>query len=302
MLDIALIGFPKCATSSLFDWLCQHPAVVPPGNSTKELFFFMDKGHPLSADLNVHSRRPAAYDSFFSSDEDRLRIEGTTHYVFQKSALIHFSDMTPTPVVITVVRDPARRVWSSFQYTRQNLARMDPSLSFAQYVEWALNGEADRVTDYIDHPGSAYVLSRDVEYSAYVKHLRPWQAAVGEGRLVVLDFKSVTVDPLDTCRHIAKGLGIDEKFYDNFEFQPRNMTHRPASRTLQSIAHSVNRRMPDSLLKQWMKQAYKVFATSSVASGPAEEEKRALERLREYYAPYNEQLAESFDVDVSSWT
>ncbi len=299
MLDACIIGAPKCGTSSLFRWLTAHPRVSGP-EEQKELFFFMDAGHPLAKEPNVHTATLAAYETLFPSDA-KLRVEGTTHYLYQKTARRHLSQMDNRPLIIAVVRDPARRVWSSFQYTRNNLARMDPSLSFDQYVEWALQKELEKIADHISHPGSAYVLARDVKYGCYVNFLRRWRDAVGQDRLFVVSFNSVVSGSGNLCRKIASLLEVDESLYRDFDFGAKNTTYETVSQSVQTWARRIGRWIPRNRFREWVKKVYMEAATTEDLSSHTKEQKRALQQLRDYYASYNEQLKEEFGIDVSSW-
>ena len=148
---------------------------------------------------------------------------------------------------------------------------------------------------YVDHTGSAYVLARDIEYGAYVKHLRPWRETMGDERLVIVTFDALTETPQDTCRRIAEQLGVDEDFYDGCEFA----TYRPVLRPLQSMARTVGRHVPDGPLVRMAKRAYKRLATRPTTADRSEEDERALERLRMSYKPHNEKLEDKLDVSVA---
>ncbi|MCP5333794.1 MAG: hypothetical protein H7A13_10650, partial [Pseudomonadales bacterium] len=43
--NLIIAGAPKCGTTSLFDYLVQHPQVG--GSSVKETCYVMDRGYPL---------------------------------------------------------------------------------------------------------------------------------------------------------------------------------------------------------------------------------------------------------------
>lgn len=261
----------------------------------------MDADHPLIGEPNVHTTSLETYRDLFPADPGACLIEGTTHYLFQETARKHLGQMESKPLILAVLRDPVERVWSSFQYTRNNLARMDSTLSFGQYVNWILCGKGERVADYVNDVRSAYVLARDLEYSVYVKHLLPWRKAVGAERLTVVTFQALTSDSKTICRRLALQLRVDEGFYDDWNFEQRNATYRPALRYLQALARTVNQKIPDGPVKQIAKQIYKKVATIPGAPDRTEEDEHALERLREYYTPYNRRLANEFDVDVAEW-
>lgn len=261
----------------------------------------MDADHPLIEDPNIHTTSSGAYRTLFPDDPRTYTIEGTAHYFFQNTARTYLPRLDSEPLIVVVVRDPAQRVWSSFQYTRNNRARMNPSLKFPQYVELGLKEKYDSIREHISHPGSAYVLSRDIEYGQYIDYLLSWQESVGEERLVVVSFAEMIEDPKTTCWQLASAVGVNPEFYDDFEFEARNETYTVSSRLLHSIARSIGKRVPEGWLKRLGKLAYMAGATTEQRTKSNEEEK-ALKQLGEYYAPYNERLSEEFDIDVSAWT
>lgn len=261
----------------------------------------MDVDHPLIEDPNVHAASLETYRALFPAEYGTCMIEGTTHYFFQDTARTYLPRLESEPLIVVVLRDPAQRVWSSFQYTRNNRARMSSSLQFRQYVEWGLKKEYDLIKDRSSHPGSAYVLSRDIEYGQYIDYLLPWRESVGKERLVVVSFTEMIADPKATCRRLASAVGVDPEFYDDFEFEARNATYMVSSRLLHSLARSIGRRIPEGWMKRLVKRAYMAGATTE-QSTKSKEEEQALKQLGEYYAPYNERLAEEFDINVSTWT
>lgn len=298
MLDICIIGAPKCGTSSLFRWLTAHPEISGPKKG-KELFFFMDSGHPLAKEPNVNTVPAVYYSSLFPEGSSRT-VEGTTHYLFQQTARRYLSSMKSEPIIVTLLRDPAHRVWSSYRYTKNNLARVDPSLSFARYVRLSLNGEAERISNFVSDPGSAHVLSRDVEYSKYVKYLTSWKQCLSHDRLLLFQFSNLVEDPKSLCSRLVSAVGVGTSFFSNFRFNTKNSTYETKSSYLHSLARQVARWMPDGKIKKYVKQAYMGVATSESVSA-SEEDKQALRRLREYYRPYNQRLSREFGIDVSSW-
>lgn len=178
---------------------------------------------------------------------------------------------------------------------------MNSSLQFHQYVEWGLKERYDSIKENISHPGSAYVLARDIQYGQYIDSLLPWRESVGEERLAVVSFAEMIADPKATCCRLASVVGVDPEFYDDFEFEARNETYIVSSPLLHSVARNIGKRIPDGWMKRLAKLAYIAGATTE-QSTRFKEDDQALERLGEYYAPYNEQLGKEFDIDVSSWT
>jgi hypothetical protein len=299
MLDLCIIGAPKCGTSSLFRWLTAHPEVVGP-KSEKELFFFMDEGHPLMKRPNIHSESIESYRSLFPDSSFGRKIEGTTHYLYQSEARRCLSKMESSPLIVVIVRDPAERVWSSFQYTRNNLARMSQEIYFSKYVDKMLSEKRDWVDEFVSHSGSAYVLKRDIDFSKYVEYLLNWREEVGRGRLLLFSFETLVSRPRATCQLLASTLNVDPKFYDDFDFEAQNTTYGISSSVLHALARRVGRWVPDGRLKQVAKQTYMKIATTEITRNRSQ--RQAIQRLKNHFHSYNKELARHFNIDISSWS
>src|SRR5690606_14876560 len=95
----------------------------------------------------------AGYADQFPVDVARfpVRMEATTHYLYQRTALEALSELEDCRVCV-VLREPAARVLSSFQYTQNNLARIAPEVTFDEYVDAVLAGRS--IADICPHPAS----------------------------------------------------------------------------------------------------------------------------------------------------
>lgn len=201
-----IIGAPKCGTSSLYGWLSEHPDVC--GALKKEPFFFMDSDSPLQGQISSQKNGLSAYSRLFPEDAARfhVRMEATTHYLYQEEALKEIPKITDAKVCI-VLRDPAIRILSSFNYTRNNLARFEKKIDFDEYLQICRNRQSMYPT-YINSQKSAYVLEHDIEYSKYVSYVERWMHAMGPKRLKVLIFENVMRDPAAAVNDLLKWLNV----------------------------------------------------------------------------------------------
>jgi hypothetical protein len=70
--NLIIGGAPKCGTSSLFQWLADHPEVC--GSRVKEIFYLMDRDHPLlKAESNFHNHGLCGYESYFKKAQYAFR-------------------------------------------------------------------------------------------------------------------------------------------------------------------------------------------------------------------------------------
>src|SRR5262249_17888741 len=124
--NLIIAGAPKCGTGSLFKWLSDHPQVC--GSRVKETFYLMDRGHPLlKYDSNFYTHGLDGYKAYFTHCNNcrKIIVEATTHYIYQKTALEVLSCLETKPQIIFVLRKPSSRVYSSYQYTKNNLANVE---------------------------------------------------------------------------------------------------------------------------------------------------------------------------------
>lgn len=298
--NLFIIGAPKCGTSSLFDWLTCHADIR--GSRVKEPFFLTDPAHPLSRRPNLVLDGMAAYETLFAPDDANapVRMESTTHYLFDSMARDVIAAM-PDARAVVVLREPAARVYSSFQFTANNLARLSPSLTFARYVSMIKAGKRLN-PGWCGHEGSAYVLERDIDYSRYAQHLGPWITAMGRDRMKVLIMENMIMDPDGTVRQLLDWLGLDSGRMAPLDYAQRNRTERVRLPALQALARRINRRVraPDPV-RRLAARAYGMLQFRKSAT-VTPEDMEALRHLKVEYAADNAALSRITGVDLSVWS
>jgi hypothetical protein len=297
--NLFLIGAPKCGTSSLFDWLSGHPDIV--GTRNKEPFFLIDPAHPLARRPNLRHEGIEAYEDLFEAGASQalVRMEGTTHYLFDPVARAEIASWSEARAIL-VLREPASRVYSSFRYTANNLARLSSQLSFARYLELIDRGEPLAPT-WCRHAGSAYVLERDVIYSHYAQYVAPWLHAMGPERLRIVLMEEMIADPQALTIDLLTWLGLDTSRIGGLEEGWRNRTEQVRAFKLQAAARWLNARVrPPAPLRAVLKRAY-AAAQYRNSSEMAEGDLAALQELRSRYGESNEELSRLTGLGLSVW-
>lgn len=107
--DFYVLGAMKSGTSSLFDYICQHPGVVPP---------FRKETHYLT--LGVRKGfGPGWYRAHFPIRvklADRITGEATPDYLFETAALDRLKRLRPDAKLLVLLRDPVERAISQYQH------------------------------------------------------------------------------------------------------------------------------------------------------------------------------------------
>lgn len=110
MPDFFIIGAPKCGTTTLYDWLGEHPQVHAPH---KEPCFF-SQDLESTAHLPTHIATLEAYKSIFDTDNPNVLISGeaTPKYLYSDGALDQISQLRPDAKIIICLRNPVDLVIS----------------------------------------------------------------------------------------------------------------------------------------------------------------------------------------------
>jgi hypothetical protein len=211
------------------------------------------------------------------------------------------SGLPVPPQIVFVLRKPSERVYSSFQYSKNNLANVRRDLSFSSFVD-VLRRDPDSplIDEYAGE--SAYVLRNDIRYSCYIEYLSAWIARFGSERVHVLLFEEMKRNPRAFMQDLARRVHIDPAFYDSYGFPVMNETvnikHGPVHRRVRKL----NELVPRWPMKSLMKSIYLKSQSAGTVNEKTSEDRRALTRLEQEFQPYNQRLAEGLGLDLSAWS
>jgi hypothetical protein len=300
--NLVIAGAPKCGTSSLYHWLADHPEAC--GSSVKETFYLMDEGHPLlRKDSNFHTDRLEGYRAFFDgerAENSRIVFEATTHYIYQRTPVEVLSKLSTPPQVVFVLRKPSERIYSSFQYSQNNLANVKRDVSFARFVELLKKETGNEAFGELAG-ASAYVLGNDIRYSRYVEYLAFWVERFGRERVHILLFEDMKADPPAFMQDLARRFRVDPAFYDDYDFPLRNETFKVRYQKLHRGARKLNELVPTVGLKGALKRVYLKAQAGKSNGHKTPEDMRALAQLEREFRPFNQRLADEFGLDLSAW-
>lgn len=299
--NLIIAGAPKCGTSSLFRWLADHPEVC--GSTVKETFYLMDKDHPLlRKGSNFHEHGLRGYQTYFNnrSPEHKIVFEATTHYIYQRTPIEVLSQLPQAPRIVFMLRKPSERVYSSFQYTKNNLANFTRHISFSQFIELVKSDPEDSRLRECAGP-SAYVLKNDLKYSRYIEYISLWRARFGTERVHVLLFEDMKNNPRGFMKELASRLGIDPGFYDAYDLPARNETLTVNYPSLHRRMKKFNGLLSDGKLKAALKRGYLKAQSGNTKSEKSSEDTQALAELERDFQPFNQRLANELGLDLSAW-
>jgi hypothetical protein len=226
----------KSGTTSLHNYLTQHPQVIAP--LRKEVHYF---------DVNLAQGEAWYRANFGRVGEPGLNLESSPYYLFHPCVPQRAHALVPDARLVVLLRDPVRRAYSHYWHERDMRRE---KLTF----EEAVAAEPDRLGDD-DARLARGEIERSVEHQhysylargRYAGQLRRWLQFYPRERMLVLRFEDFARDPLAGLTRALDFLGLPA--IDHVRLEARNTRKYPAMSP------------------------------------------RTAERLREHFAPYNEDLA-----------
>jgi sulfotransferase family protein len=182
--DFVIVGAQKAGTTSLHDYLCQHPSVSQP--ATKEVHFF---------DL-AYGRGAGWYRAHFRPGRPgQISGESTPYYLFHPAVPGRLQETLPEAKLIVLLRDPVDRAFSHHNHERAlGYEHLEFEAALAAEAE-RLAGEEERL---LADPGYRSRAHQHFSYLArgnYAEQLERWFEHCGEERFLVLSAEDLFGDP-----------------------------------------------------------------------------------------------------------
>lgn len=230
-----LIGAAKSATTSLADYLAQHPeCFVPPKN--KEPNYFALAGEKLphrgpASDevLNAlwYSHCITDFESyrrlFDGEDQTKARGEASVRYLYYPETAHRIHAILPDARLVVVLREPVSRLYSHYSMNVQY--QLEP-LS----LEDALAAEDDRV---------AAGWGWDWHYrriGRYAEQLKRYLDIFDREQIRVFLFDDFSREPLRVFQEICRHIGVDDHFVPDMSYRGKS-AYRPRHLALDRWLH-----------------------------------------------------------------
>ena len=269
---LVIAGVPKGGTTSLFEYLAQHPGIYP--SRVRQTAFFKEAGGDLP-DYLRHFRG--------ATDEPWL-MESTPGYLARGGPVAErLRDVLPSVRVLVSLRDPVDRFVSHYRMKARagGFGHNPPSL-----LDFA------RAADDTSAPGEA---ANVLAAGRYVEHLPAWEQVLGRDLRVVF-FEQLVDDPGHLLRELCTWLDLDVDAVNRFDLSPRNrgVGHRSrgVARIAQGASHGLRpvfQRFPRT--RGLLRTLHDAVNTARPDDVAPEDLAAAREHLADRYAVPNSELA-----------
>ncbi|NEP44043.1 MAG: tetratricopeptide repeat protein, partial [Okeania sp. SIO2H7] len=202
--NFIIIGTVKGGTTSLYNYICQHPQVLPA--TEKEVRFFNKQ----------FERGKDWYFAHFPSipeGEQFLTGEASPTYIYEDEVAARMAASIPDIKLIAMLRNPADRAISHY-YMLKKLGQENRSL------ERAIAGEME-VLSKVTNRSLEELSFRDkmgyLKCSLYVYFLQEWAKLFPKNQLLILKSEDLYRQPEQTMKQVFDFLGLSN--YENGDYQ-----------------------------------------------------------------------------------
>lgn len=287
-----VIGAPRSGTTSLYEYLGQHPDVFV--SPVKETRFFAYEGQALDfqgpADPYTINRDsitdPEAYQALFAGQSDESVVaEASPIYLSHPRAPERIKQHVPHAKMIVSLRNPVSRAYSDFL----NMVRLgwEPLRDF----ETALDREDDRIAagwgPFYQYRSKGY----------YGRQMARYLDRFAEEQLLVFPFKELQSDPERVMKRVYSFLGVSTAVTPDVE-QAHNRSGLPRSEVVHSIlTHPVT----EAVFRGPLRSVRQRWRDRNTRHEKPPMPPAARRRLVDAYRDDVEQLERLLDLDLSHW-
>jgi hypothetical protein len=234
--NVFLIGAMKSGTTSLHQYLAQHPQVFM--STPKEPGYFVEE-------LTWSQGESWYLDLFEGAGRARVIGEGSTEYTklpTYQGVPERIRDFNPDARFVYLMRDPLARIvshyWHNVRVNGLNPAKRNIATAVAEDTEY-------------------------IAYSDYAMQLRPWFQLFGRDRVYCVTFEALSADPESVTREVCDWLGLEgdippEVFKGRHNVRPGAIRQPRGLGLLSRLAHSA----PWSAVSPMVPKSLRRFASS----------------------------------------
>jgi hypothetical protein len=211
-----IIGAQKAGTSALFSILSQHPEIASP--SLKEIHFFDGASIRYGDFAAYHSMFPFP----FQMRPNKVTFEASPSYLVHPECPQRLKEYDPNLRLITILRDPVARAYSSWNMYRRfenSPAPQYRKLSETRSFEDAVMEEITQ----IDRTGHAGNLRAYVERGIYVTQLERYFNLFPRHSCLILDYEAFVQCPKESLQTVCEFVRLENTSFD-FKVKKKNVS------------------------------------------------------------------------------
>ena len=222
-VDFFIVGAPKAGTTSLYNYLNEHPEIVM--STKKETDYFSNESIEKQGMYYEKKRimTLARYHSFFPVSENKIYGEASVSYLFYKDVPKKIKDYNANAKIIVMLRNPVDRAFSHYLMDyRLGLS----SNSFDQIIEKKLNNKKAHL-----------YYQQYVELGLYYNQIKRYFDFFGKENICIIFFHDFKNNPEKEVKRVYNFLGLVKNYKSeiNKQYNTFSMLHNVYIRKLYSM-------------------------------------------------------------------
>lgn len=209
--DFLVIGAMKCGSTSVYDYLKQHPGIAP-GYKKAAHYFDMNYGEGegwYRAHFPLANQLRGAASAGNGQEAPRLLAgESSPYYLFHPLAAERAAQLAPGAKLIALLRNPVSRAYSHYHH----MARTGrETLSFEEAIEAEavrLAGVEEKLKTDPSFPMEAHRTYSYIGRGRYAEQLERWYRYYPRENFLIMRSEDFFKDPGAVCARIHQFLGL----------------------------------------------------------------------------------------------
>ncbi len=298
--NFLVVGVPKAGTSSLYNYLKEHPEIYLP--EQKELHFFANRilekntegpGDKLALKTIIRNRED--YESLYKSiDEESAFGDISPSYFYFSDTVIPLikSYLGGELKIIISLRDPISRAFSNYLHQKRLLLE---TLSFSEAIDSELKRKTNRYGDFW----------RYTEHSLYYENCKKYIKAFGEENVKIVLFENLIADSEKEIKDIYKFLNVADNFKppNLKEIFNKGGVYKQNKLTTTLLKPTRFKQLASKVIGQKLSNKYKTYKESVLqkyTESKPEIDTQTLIELKTYFKQDIDQL-KTLNLDISKW-
>lgn len=223
--DFIIIGAQRSGTTSLFNYLNQHPEIHP--SFPKEIHYFSNHYHKGSNwyrshfPLTINKKINVSY-----RKQNFITGEATPYYLNHPLAAERVFKLVPNVKLIVLLRNPVDRAYSHYQHQVKMGTENLPFDEAIDAEETRISGEVERIKQEKEYRSFNLQNYSYLSRGIYIYQLREWLEYFDRNQMLVMESERLFRNPSHVLKEIYDFLGVSDyelsiyKNYHHAQYQP----------------------------------------------------------------------------------
>ncbi|MGH1338383.1 MAG: sulfotransferase family protein [Aureispira sp.] len=284
-IDMMLVGAQKAGTTSLHNYLAEHPSIT--SHPQKEFTYFQEEAL-------FQKGYQAIFDTYFKDNQDNKLIAKSATLANHSKGLERLAQHSPNCHLVLLVRNPVERAYSSYTMEQGN-----------GWVEEPF----DNLQSIIEQDNQQHLFYRlFIELGLYQQQLEKMLTYFPAEQIHIFLFKDLCKDPKQICATLFEQLAISP----DFDPQTERVHNRTGKVRSQRVAKALlNLRQGNNPLKRlakaflptafYHKLGHKVMQTNTTTERHEAMSPALYQFLHHYFQPHNKAFQAATKLDLAHW-